>query len=171
MMQHCIPAAAAQRQVLRRRAALVLPALWFFSPPLQARAEEVVASPVRPALKAQAYVALIRRTKEPALQELRRKLGSSDYHALSEALFLSPFDDLRQACYFLPWAVLAEGDEANGVRLEDAYVVVRGAWKAIDDAARAAERGLGDDEAVEAAIGAFESAVGGLEAAVPATLL
>ena len=106
-MQHCIPAAAAQRQVLRRRAALVLPALWFFSPPLQARAEEVVASPVRPALKAQAYVALIRRTKEPALQELRRKLGSSDYHALSEALFLSPFDDLRQACYFLPWAVLA----------------------------------------------------------------
>ena len=57
------------------------------------------------------------------------------------------------------------------MRLEDAYVVVRGAWKAIDDAARAAERGLGDDEAVEAAIGAFESAVGGLEAAVPATLL
>ena len=135
-----------------------------------ARAEEVVASPVRPALKAQAYVALIQRTKEPALQELRRLLGAADYHALSEALFLSPFDDLRQACYFLPWAVLAEGDEANGVRLEDAYVLVRGAWKAVDDAAIAAERGLGDDDAVEAAIGAFASAVGGLEAAIPERL-
>lgn len=67
--------------------------------------------------------------------------------------------------------MLAEGDEANGVKLEDAYVVVRAAWKAIDDAAQAAERGIGDDDAVEAAIGAFESAVGGLEAAVPETLL
>ena len=64
----------------------------------------------------------------------------------------SGLSERRQACYFLPWAVLAEGDEANGVKLEDAYVVVRAAWKAIDDAAQAAERGIGDDDAVEAAI-------------------
>jgi hypothetical protein len=114
---------------------------------------------------------MIQRTKEPALKELRSKLASSEYHALSESLFLSPFDDLRQACYFLPWAVLAEGDETSGVQLEDAYVGVRAAWKAIDDAALAADRGLGDDNSVEGAIRSFENAVVGLEAAIPETLL
>lgn len=70
-------------------------------------AEPVVANPlgegqpVRPALPAAAYVKQLRQQRPAALAELRRLIDAGDFAGVSVALFIAPFDDVRQSAYFL----------------------------------------------------------------------
>ena len=59
--------------------------------------------PVRPALKAEQYIDIIDKTLGPAMASLRQLASQGRYSDLLLSLVLSPFDDLRQATYFLPW--------------------------------------------------------------------
>ena len=63
-----------------------------------------------------------------------------------------------QACYYLPWAVVAT-DDALGTELENAYVLVRASWRAHDTAALAAAQFRGEPSEVEAALGRLEGDV------------
>jgi hypothetical protein len=47
----------------------------------------------------------LRANRAPALEQLRQLIASGDFAGISVVLVLAPFDDLRQACYFLPWCV------------------------------------------------------------------
>lgn len=59
--------------------------------------------PVRPALKAEQYIDIIDKTLGPAMASLRQLASQGRYSDLLLSLVLSPFDDLRQATYYLPW--------------------------------------------------------------------
>ena len=63
-----------------------------------------------------------------------------------------------QACYYLPWAVVAT-DDALGTELENAYVAFRASWRALDTAALAAARFSAEPAEVEAALGQLEGDV------------
>jgi hypothetical protein len=110
------------------------------------------------------------RTNRPlAFAQLRRLIADGDFAGISVELVLGPFDALRQACYFLPWAVV-RADEAAGTSLQDGYIVLRAAWKGLDDAAIEAARFQADEADVTAALNAFESALDAFEARIPASL-
>ena len=124
---------------------------------------------MRPALPAAAYVKQLRLQRPAALAELRRLIDAGDFAGVSVALFIAPFDDVRQAAYFLPWSVVAT-DEAAGTELENRYIDVREAWKGLDDAAMSAARFATDEAEVNAALDAFVRALDAFEAAIPAKL-
>jgi chaperonin GroL len=111
----------------------------------------------------------IRAQKPAALAELRRRIDAGDFAGVSVALFIAPFDDVRQSCYFLPWAVVAT-NEAVGTILEERYIDVREAWKGLDDAAISAARFATDAAEVTAALDTFERALERFEAEIPAEL-
>ena len=160
--------------MLSRRAALALAPVAVLAATLPAHAADAPdalgeGQPVRPALPAAAYVKQLRANRAPALADLRRRIDAGDFTGVSLALFVSPFDDLRQACFFLPWAVVTT-DEPAGVALQEKYIALRATWKGIDDAALSAARYQADAEDVSAAVAAFESALEALEAAIPPAL-
>lgn len=125
--------------------------------------------PVRPALPAAAYVKQLRLQRPAALAELRRLIDAGDFAGVSVALFIAPFDDVRQSAYFLPWAVVATNEKV-GTALENKYIVLREAWKGLDDAAISAARFATDAAEVTAALDAFEQALDAFEAEIPADL-
>ena len=125
--------------------------------------------PVRPALPAAAYVKQLRAQREPALAELRRLIEAGEFNGVSAALFIAPFDDVRQAAFYLPWAVVAS-NQAAGTELENRWIALREAWKGIDDAAISAARFAADEAEMTAALDAFVRALDAYEAAIPAEL-
>ena len=164
-----------QSALQRRRAVLQLPAAAvLLLVPLRGRAAEEASplgmgQPVRPALPAQAYVKEIRRRREETLQSLRAYAQAGQFKELSDSLVLSPFDDLRQACFYLPWAVVSL-DEVAGTELEGAWQTVRSAWENLYTVSLAAARFEGDEPEVRAAIDTFEQAVYAYQAKIPASL-
>ena len=161
-----------------RRALLVLlaPALLTAAAARAAESSESVSEnplgegqPVRPALPAAAYVKQLRLQRAPALAELRRLIEAGDFSGVSAALFIAPFDDVRQAAFYLPWAVVAT-NQAAGTELENRWIALRATWKGIDDAAISAARFAADDAEVTAAVDAFASALDAYEAVIPAEL-
>jgi hypothetical protein len=159
---------------LCRRAVLRTPALLLLAPALARSAEEAtsplgIGQPVRPARPAQAYVKEIARRREETLQSLRGYAAAGQFKELSDSLVLSPFDDLRQACFYLPWAVVPL-DEAAGTELEGAWEAVRAGWMNLDTVSLAAARFDGDEPEVTAAIDAFQRALDAYQARIPPSL-
>lgn len=159
----------------RRRAVLQIPAavVLLLAPAHARSAEETsplgIGQPVRPARPAQAYVKEISRRREDTLQSLRAFAAAGQFKELSDSLVLSPFDDLRQSCYYLPWAVVSF-DEAAGTELEGAWEAVRAAWVNLDTVSLAAARFDGDEPEVSAAIDTFQRALDAYQATIPASL-
>ncbi len=58
---------------------------------------------VVPAMSAEQYVARIAGSRGPAFRDLADLIDRSKYKELSEALFLSPFDDVMRSAFYLPW--------------------------------------------------------------------
>lgn len=138
----------------------------------------------------------MRVNRPAALEQLRRLISDGDFAGISVALVTGPFDDCRQAAYFLPWCVpcclgvrgcaastasqrvlttdphraLVRTDEAAGTALEDAYIAVRAAWMGLDGAAIDAARFQADEADVTAALAEFERALDAFEALIPASL-
>jgi hypothetical protein len=133
----------------------------------------------------------LRANRPAALAQLRRLVADGNFEGISVALVLAPFDDMRQAAYFMPWCAaqrartraraplathagraraVVRTDEAAGTALQDAYIGVRAAWKGVDDAAIEAARFAADDTEVTAALDALEAALDAFEARIPAAL-
>jgi hypothetical protein len=69
--------------------------------------------PVLPATKTvREYVQVIYKSRPVAWQQIAQHIQKDEFYALSSELLLSPFDDLRQACFFIPWALL-NNEEVN----------------------------------------------------------
>lgn len=68
-----------------------------------------------------------------------------------------------------PWAVVATNEKV-GTALETKYIVLREAWKGLDDAAISAARFATDAAEVTAALDAFVQALDAFEAKIPADL-
>ena len=100
---------------------------------------------------------------------MRAFAAAGQFKELSDSLVLSPFDDLRQSCYYLPWAVVSF-DEAAGTELEGAWEAVRAAWVNLDTVSLAAARFDGDEPEVSAAIDTFQRALDAYQATIPASL-
>ena len=64
---------------------------------------------------------------------------------LSNSLVISPVDDLRQAAFFLPWALLKDDEEA-GIKVQRKFLEFKTRYEDIDivatDAARYLVRGV-----------------------------
>jgi hypothetical protein len=161
---------------LQRRGFIQLVPLLLVAPARTSRAADTVdasplgiGQPVRPALPAPSYVATLRRKRDETLSSLRALSDSGDFKGLSDSLVLSPFDDVRQACFYLPWAVVAQ-DEAAGTRLETEWQKVRVQWMNLDATALAAARFEKEDSDVSQAIDGFAQALDAYEAAIPESL-
>lgn len=168
-----VPKSKATAVALSRRDALCLLATLPLLSARRAAAAEAnplgEGQPVRPAFPAAAYVRQLRSKKGDTFASLHSFLLDGDYSGLSNSLVLSPFDDLRQACYYLPWALVTESEPA-ATQLQEAYIALRGRWKGLDDAALAAARFQADDADVRAAVAAFREALEQYEKLIPASL-
>ena len=58
---------------------------------------------VRPAKTLDEYMRLIEDTRRPAFEIMVQDMEVADYRHLSNSLVLEPFDDVRQALFFIPW--------------------------------------------------------------------
>jgi len=58
---------------------------------------------VKPALPLDAYLQQLERSRGEAFASMQRSIEQADYRSLSNNLVLAPFDDVRQALFFIPW--------------------------------------------------------------------
>jgi hypothetical protein len=58
---------------------------------------------VKPALPLDAYLQQLQRSRAQAFASMQRSIEQADYRSLSNNLVLAPFDDVRQALFFIPW--------------------------------------------------------------------
>ena len=117
-----------------------------------------IGQPVRPALSPAAYARIIRDQHDIVISLLRELAQRGAFTELSLSLVLPPFDAFRQACYFIPWA-LVPVNEAAGTELERIYSEqIRPCWMALDAAALAAASDGEAAPSVDKAIDAFDKA-------------
>lgn len=90
------------------------------------------ASGVRPALKTRQYAEQIARNYPETVAVVERYLDRRKFFDLSNELVLAPFDVLRQACFYLPWALLEEDDVPSGIKCQVAYNSLLDQIKAFD---------------------------------------
>ncbi|EEH58641.1 uncharacterized protein MICPUCDRAFT_56676 [Micromonas pusilla CCMP1545] len=122
---------------------------------------------VKPALSVREYVEEIDKERDAAFATLRALCASSKFAALSNELVLAPTDDVRQAAYYLPWA-LVKLDEDAGVTTQRAWSEMRDALTYLDATAIDASRYDAEEEDVMAGIDRVERALDALVDSVPA---
>jgi hypothetical protein len=122
---------------------------------------------VKPALSVREYVEEIDKERDAAFATLRALCASSKFAALSNELVLAPTDDVRQAAYYLPWA-LVKLDEDAGVATQRAWSEMRDALTYLDATAIDASRYDAEEEDVMAGIDRVERALDALVDSVPA---
>lgn len=106
-------------------------------------------SGVRPALPTRAYAEQLADNYPKAMAQIASYLDRSRYRELSNELVLPPFDVLRQACFYLPWALLEEDAVTEGIATQIKYNTLLDSIKAFDANLLAAARLQVDDEVVE----------------------
>lgn len=122
---------------------------------------------VKPALSVREYVEEIDKERDAAFATLRALCASSKFAALSNELVLAPTDDVRQAAYYLPWA-LVKLDEDAGVATQRAWSEMRDLLTYLDATAIDASRYDAEEEDVMAGIDRVERALDALVDSVPA---
>ncbi|KAF8057645.1 FUM1 [Scenedesmus sp. PABB004] len=73
-------------------------------------------------LSVSAYVAILQAARRAAWPAIAQRIASGEWIALSQALNQPPFDDVRQACFYIPWALLQSDDGAAAVAARRNYV-------------------------------------------------
>ena len=63
----------------------------------------LLSSNVVPALSVTDYLNRIAAARTQAWQDIRNSIEGGRYRQLSDSLVLSPFDDVRQCAFYLPW--------------------------------------------------------------------
>lgn len=116
-----------------------------------ARARFFGGANVVPALDVPEYLARIANAWPTALQLFSDYMEAGQYKELSESLFLSPFDDVRQAAFYIPYA-LAREDVTAAFRSRSAYDAFLNDIKQLYATAQAAATYQGEEEDVEASV-------------------
>ena len=97
----------------------------------------------------------------------RRRLADGlKFGQLDNELLVAPFDDVKQAAYYLPWA-LVRRDEPAGVAAQNAWLAFRERLLELDAVAVAATRYEADEDDVLLAISRLERALDDVILAVP----
>lgn len=111
-------------------------------------------SSVVPALTVNQYLARLKSKWPLAKAEIKGYLDRSDYSGLSNSLVVSPFDDVRQSLFYIPWALLPTNSSA-AIDCQVAYNDFLQKLKAFDHAATSAGSYGADSEEVQAAFDAL----------------
>jgi hypothetical protein len=123
-----------------------------------ARARFFGGASVVPALGVPEYVDRITSAWPVALQEFQKYIEEGQYKELSESLFLSPFDDVRQAAFYIPYA-LAQEDVAAAFQSRSAYDAFLNDVKNVYATAQAVAAYQGEEQDVEAALLSLSSSL------------
>eukprot|EP00884_Botryococcus_braunii_P011295 jgi/Botrbrau1/20166/Bobra.0173s0064.1 len=116
-----------------------------------ARARFFGGANIVPALGVPEYLQRIANAWPPALRVLQDYVEGGQYKELSESLFLSPFDDVRQAAFYIPYA-LAREDVTAAVRSRSAYEAFLDDVKQLYATAQAAAAYQGEEQDVELSV-------------------
>ena len=111
----------------------------------------------------------IEKNRAEAFATLATLAESLKFSQLDNELLIAPFDDVKQAAFYLPWA-LVKLDEDAGVKTQRAWLTFRERLIRLDAVAVDAARYQADEEEVLAAIAELESALDALVREVPARL-
>jgi hypothetical protein len=79
---------------------------------------------VTPDLSIQAYVQILMRARRQAFPLIAKSIAASDFIGLAEMVPKRPIDDLRQAAFYIPWALLQLDDYTSSVACRKAYIDV-----------------------------------------------
>jgi hypothetical protein len=90
--------------------------------PPAATAGSTPASTVPPNLSAQAYLQIIADARRASWPLIARCSSNADWTGLAKLLVQPPFDDVRAAAFFLPWALMQADDYAAAVDVRKGYV-------------------------------------------------
>ena len=104
------------------------------------------------------YVQRVRRAWPMAEQQLTALSEAGQYSELALSLVLSPFEDVKQSLFYLPFALLEEGSPEATDSL-DLYRDFLRQVKVLDRTANEAARFAAEDEEVNAALGAVRASV------------
>lgn len=69
-----------------------------------------------------AYLQILRDARRASWPLVAQKIASGSWIELSQVLVQPPFDDVRQACFYIPWALLQSDDFTAAVAARKAYV-------------------------------------------------
>jgi len=116
-----------------------------------------------------AFEKQIEKNRAEAFATLATLAESLKFSQLDNELLIAPFDDVKQAAFYLPWA-LVKLDEDAGVKTQRAWLTFRERLIRLDAVAVDAARYQADEEEVLAAIAELESALDALVREVPARL-
>jgi hypothetical protein len=111
----------------------------------------------------------IEKNRAAAFATLTTLAESLKFSQLDNELLIAPFDDVKQAAFYLPWA-LVKLDEDAGVKTQRRWLTFRERLINLDAVAVDAARYQADEEEVLFAIAELESALDELLSDVPARL-
>ena len=111
----------------------------------------------------------IEKNRAAAFATLTTLAESLKFSQLDNELLIAPFDDVKQAAFYLPWA-LVKLDEDAGVKTQRRWLTFRERLIRLDAVAVDAARYQADEEEVLFAIAELESALDELLSDVPARL-
>jgi len=164
-----------RRQWLAGSAAIGIGLLDLLTPPAGKAAVEKPEDPfegvyVKPALSLQAYLDQIDVDRATAFDEMRTDIETGKFTHLSNSLVIAPFDNVKQALFFIPWVVLrggGDGDEEAGMRVQLAYLDFKDRLIALDQAAMDAARYQVEDQVVTDALEALDNSIDTFLAKIP----
>ena len=107
--------------------------------------------------------------RSEAFTTLRTLADSLKFSQLDNELIRAPFDDVKQACFYLPWG-LVKVDERAGVETQHAWLRFREDLLALDAVAIDATRYMADEDDVLTAIDRLEKTLDEILDTVPANL-
>jgi len=140
------------------------------APPTAAPADDPwEGSYVKPAMTVPQYMEEIEKNRAAAFATLTTLAESLKFSQLDNELLIAPFDDVKQAAFYLPWA-LVKLDEDAGVKTQRRWLTFRERLIRLDAVAVDAARYQADEEEVLFAIAELESALDELLSDVPARL-
>lgn len=91
-------------------------------------------------MKVDQYLDVIARSRPLAWASLQQDIQDDDFDTTSDNLLFGPFDEVMQACFFLPWAVLLEKDVRSAIAAREAYLSFEESVERFKDTARAAAK-------------------------------
>lgn len=108
---------------------------------------------VIPAKTTAQYVATLRSPRfDEAEKALTDLVESEKYYEAANAMLLDDFDSIRQSCYFLPYALMKEGDTKAGMTMQAQYEKVKDKLEAFDMVMQKAERSQATEPEVKQAL-------------------
>mmetsp|Transcript_29242 Transcript_29242/g.95298 ORF Transcript_29242/g.95298 Transcript_29242/m.95298 type:complete len:109 (+) Transcript_29242:176-502(+) len=92
-----------------------------------------------------------------SFSEMQERVDKGKFSEVGVALLVSPFSDVREALFYLPYALAAEGSPESGAAAEEHWVRFRERMILFDQLAEDAARYQAEDEDVQTALSALRT--------------